>query len=108
MKQIKSHPCTSFLNGKKESINYYYLIFTVSFKNNNCSRKLFNCVQCPEETIFYELLQLNNIEIEDEKLAIQKLVIDESEHFDYLFIPVKKYMSSSNYFEARRLKHHLY
>lgn len=83
---------------------YLFFIFRIH-KTNLCKlREFFKFYQCDEQTIIYELIELNKLKQFNEKESIDKIKIISNDVFDYVYSPNKKFSNSNLYFESRRFK----
>jgi len=83
---------------------YLFFIFQSINKNNSINQTFFKFVQCNEQTLIYELIELNNLKQFNENNSINKLKLLNSETFDYSFKPNPKYSNKSIQYFARRFK----
>ena len=83
---------------------YLFFIFKIH-KTQKCKlREFFKFYQCDEQTIIYELIELNKLKQFNENNSINKIKIISNDVFDYVYTPNVKYINSQLYFESRRFK----
>lgn len=83
---------------------YLFFIFRIHNTYQCKLREFFKFYQCDEQSIIYELIELNKLKQFNEKESIDKFKIISNDVFDFVYTPNVKYINSNLYFESRRFK----